>query len=187
MVRIQEGRGVKASGYGTDASEVGRREEIHVSLKRAVCVVVLLGSLAACSAGSTSSDQTVKDIAAAQDKSAQSDLTNALIAAKIVYSASASYAQADSSPTGLVTAEAMLCYVGANTPSMAAAPICQSGQGDASLSIAASTNAWSAARMSVSGRCFWIRDDTTGGTKFGSGTPCTGVAAAGASSSAFPT
>jgi hypothetical protein len=40
----------------------------------------------------TSSDQTVKDIAAAQDKSAQSDLTNALIAAKIVYSASASYA-----------------------------------------------------------------------------------------------
>jgi hypothetical protein len=157
-----------------------------MSAKRSALVAVLLVSLAACSAGSTSQDQAVKDIAAAQDKSAQSDLTNALIAAKIVYSASASYAQADSSSTGLVTAEPMLCYVGASTPSVAASPTCESGQGDASLSIASSTNAWSAARMSVSGRCFWIKDDTTVGTTFGSGTPCTGIAAAGASSSAFP-
>jgi hypothetical protein len=157
-----------------------------VSLNRSACVVLLLVSLSACSGGSSPSDQAVRDIAAAQDKSAQSDLTNALIAAKIAYSGNASYAQANSSTTGLVMDAPMLCFVGASTPSVAAAPTCQSGQGDASVSVYALPNSWSAARMSVSGRCFWIKDDTTTGTTFGSGTPCTGVAAAGASASTFP-
>ena len=81
----------------------------------------------------------------------------------------------------------MLCFVGASTPSVATAPTCQSGQGDASgEALRALPNSWSAARMSMSGRCFWIKDDATTGTTFGSGTPCTGVAAAGASASAFP-
>lgn len=153
---------------------------------RTAWVAVLLVSLSACSAGSTAQSDDIKAIAAAQDQSAQSDLANTLIAAKIVYSGGASYAQANSSATGLVTADPTLCYVGASTPSVTTAPKCQSGQGDASISVAAWDNVWAAARMSASGKCFWIKDDATGGTKFGSGSPCTGVAAAGATLSAFP-
>jgi hypothetical protein len=157
-----------------------------MNASRSVLAAVLLVFLAACSAGSTAQSEDLKAIAAAQDQSAQSDLANTLIAAKIIYSANASYAQADSSATGLVTADPTLCYVGGSTPSVATAPKCESGQGDASISIAASDNAWSAARMSASGKCFWIRDDSSSGTKFGSGTPCTAVAAAGAASTEFP-
>jgi hypothetical protein len=161
------------------------REET-VSPKRSACLTILLVSLAACSAGSPAQDSALKDMATAQDSSAQSDLTNALIAAKIIYSSNGSYARADSSATGLVTAEPALCYVAADSPSKSVAPTCDSGRGDASVSVSASDGIWSAARMSVSGTCFWIKDDPPGGTKFGSGAPCTGVAAAGASSSVFP-
>jgi hypothetical protein len=153
---------------------------------RTVLAAVFLVCLAACSAGSTAQSQDLKALAAAQDQSAQSDLANTLMAAKIIYSGNASFSQADSSASGLATSDPTLCYVGASTPSVATAPKCESGQGDASISVAASDNTWSAARMSASGTCFWIKDDSSSGTKFGSGTPCTGVAAAGAASMAFP-
>ena len=154
--------------------------------KRSVCFSVILTVLAACSAGSSAQSADLKAIAAAQDQSAQADLANTLIAAKILYSGDGSYAQADSSATGLVTSDPALCYVGASTASVDASPTCASGQGDATISVAASANLWSAARMSASGKCFWIRDDPSTGTKFGSGSPCTGAAAAAAASSAFP-
>lgn len=121
----------------------------------------------------------------AQDRQAQSDLRNALIAAKVRYTDSSSYSQADAS--GLGTIEPKLCYVAATTASVAHGAACVSGHASASESVLQSGQAWSAARMSASGTCFWIHDDTTVGTTYGSGLPCTGSAAVAASASdTFP-
>jgi hypothetical protein len=120
----------------------------------------------------------------AQDRQAQSDLRNALIAAKVAYTDSGSYTKADAS--GLWTIEPDLCYVGAATTSVPHGAECVSGKADASVSVQATSQTWSAARLSASGSCFWIRDDVTVGTRYGSGTECTGAAAVGATSTFFP-
>jgi hypothetical protein len=121
----------------------------------------------------------------AQDRQAQSDLRNALIAAKVAYTDSGSYTKADAG--GLGTIEPSLCYVGAATASVPHGAECVSGKAEASVSVQASNQTWSAARLSASGSCFWIRDDVTVGTRYGSGTECTGAAAAvGATSTFFP-
>jgi hypothetical protein len=49
------------------------------------------------------------------------------------------------------------------------------------VSVQAVADAWSAAVLSPSGSCLWIRIDAAGVQTFGSGTPCTGAAAAAAS------
>ncbi len=54
----------------------------------------------------------------AQNRAAQSDLRNALVAAKTMYTDNSSYVGADSSATGLVTVEPSLCYVAAGTTSV---------------------------------------------------------------------
>jgi hypothetical protein len=118
--------------------------------------------------------------AQAADRAAQSDLRNAFVAARVLWIDQSTYASANASPQGLITLEPNLCYVGPDTVSVAAGAVCESGAGNASISVFASAHAWSAARLSESGTCFWLADDTTSVT-YGTGTQCTGTIAAGAS------
>jgi type IV pilus assembly protein PilA len=124
----------------------------------------------------------------AQNRAAQSDLRNALVAAKTMYTDNSSYASADSTATGLVTVEPSLCYVATGTASVASGQTCATGAstgGGVSVSAAAST--WAGARMSSSGTCYAIRDTASGGTTYGSTTTaanCTGTWAAANATSA---
>ncbi len=121
-----------------------------------------------------------------QDEVPQSGLRLALVSAKMMWTTARSYAAADASATGLVTVEPTLCYVAGDIPSSAQGPTCESGAGDISISVQPNgTTAWAAAEMSYSGTCFWIKDDATTGTTFGSGEPCTGSAALGASDTSW--
>jgi type IV pilus assembly protein PilA len=122
----------------------------------------------------------------AQNRAAQSDLRNALVAAKTMYTDNSSYTAADSAATtGLVSVEPSLCYVAAGTASVASGASCVSGSGAASLSVSAASTQWAAARMSASGTCYWIRDQAASGTTYGTGT-CTGTAALAAALTVFP-
>ncbi len=114
----------------------------------------------------------VDDLTRAQDRAAQSDLRNVLVAAKTSYTGADSYANA--TPSQLSAIEPSLCYVDSATTSFASDASCS---GQASISVFASTDGWAAARMSDSGTCFWIRDDPNVGAAYGSGLPCTGNAA----------
>ena len=119
----------------------------------------------------------------AQNRAAQSDLRNTLVAAKTMYTDVSSYAGADSSATGLITVEPSLDYVAAGTLSTVAVP---------SVSVSAAASDWAAARMSASGTCYWIEDVPTGasaGTTYGStatAANCNGTNALGAALPAFP-
>src|SRR4029077_7953697 len=74
----------------------------------------------------------------AQNRAAQSDLRNALVAAKTMYTDNSSYTLAtDVAATGLPTVEPSLTYVAAGTASTVAAP---------SVSVAAAATTWGAAR-----------------------------------------
>lgn len=114
-----------------------------------------------------------------QDRAAQSDLRNALAAAKTMYTEFSTYMGADSSASGLVTVEPSLCYVDPATASVASDGAC------ATISVYTWGTGWAAARMSSSGTCFWVKDDAAIGTSYGSGLPCTGVVAAQANASAW--
>src|SRR5438132_10240541 len=70
----------------------------------------------------------------AQNRAAQSDLRNALVAAKTMYTDKSTFATADETATGLVTVEPALCYVDNVTPSVSSGAVCTSGAGAASLS-----------------------------------------------------
>ena len=103
----------------------------------------------------------------AQDRAAQASLRNALVAAKSIYTDTQSYATAES--TGLATVEPSLTYKAKGTAS--------TGQNDVSADGTTNSNIWSAAALSASGTCLWIKDDVSSGTTYGTGTPCTGTAA----------
>jgi hypothetical protein len=122
--------------------------------------------------------------AQAADRSAQADLRNSLVVAKVMQIDEGSFDSADASVTGLAAVEPNLCFVGTGTTSAASGAVCESGTGEASVSVFASGESWAAARMSQSGTCFWIADDATGVT-YGTGTPCTGTAAAKAAGSSW--
>jgi hypothetical protein len=142
-------------------------------------IVVLAALLVSCGQRSNAGSDDLGAVGQAEDATVQIQLQQALVAAKTMYVATGSYASADSSTGGLVTEDPSMCYVGATTPSVATGATCQAGRGAASISISATAGSWAAAMMSVSGNCVWIKD-TPSGTKFGSGSPCTGAAAQGA-------
>ena len=97
----------------------------------------------------------------AQNRAAQSDLRNALVAAKTMYTDNSSYALAiETAVTGLPSVEPSLTYVSSATASTVAAP-------SVSVGTTAATN-WAATRMSASGTCYGIYDTSTGGTKYAS-------------------
>jgi type IV pilus assembly protein PilA len=117
----------------------------------------------------------------AQNRAAQSDLRNALVAAKTMYTDSSSYAAATSGVAGLITVEPSLTYVATGVTSTIAAP---------SVSVDATATTWAAARMSASGTCYYIKDTSSGATTYGStatASACTGGdAVTGATATVFP-
>ncbi|MCC6226145.1 MAG: type II secretion system protein [Microthrixaceae bacterium] len=104
-----------------------------------------------------------------QDGVAKSSLRNALTAANVIFTDNESFSTADF--RAMATAEGSLTYVdGARATTTAK-----------NISVYATATTWSAAAMSASGNCFYIRATSTGGVTYGSATRnCTGRAANGA-------
>ena len=109
----------------------------------------------------------------AQNRAAQSDLRNALVAAKTMYTDASTYTGADSTATGLILVEPSLNYVAvaATGTNVSVAVLTATGSTTAGT-------AWGAGRLSASGVCFYISDAAAGtavGTKYGqtaSGVAC---------------
>jgi type IV pilus assembly protein PilA len=116
----------------------------------------------------------------AQNRAAQSSLRNALVAAKTAYTDTSDYSGATTATTGLQAIEPSLSYVATAS----------TGPNVVSIAVTGGTQGiFSAAALSDSGDCYWIKDDATSagtGTKYGTGTTCTGAAAVGANLPEFP-
>jgi type IV pilus assembly protein PilA len=94
----------------------------------------------------------------AQNRAAQSDLRNALVAAKTMYTDASTYVGADATAvTGLVSVEPSLNYVAGAAGSVTT----QVGV------VAISATQWAAGRWSASNTCFYISDDSSVGTRYG--------------------
>jgi type IV pilus assembly protein PilA len=113
----------------------------------------------------------------AQNRAAQSGLRNALVAAKTAYTDVSDYSTADTAAE-LDLIEPSLDYVLVDSTAPTEISIDVSGAND---------EIWSAAALSESGVCFWIKDNATGpGTTYGlddtatASTTCAGTDAAGA-------
>lgn len=121
----------------------------------------------------------------AQDKAAQSSLRNALVAAKIGFAESDAFGGGSDKPLTadqLHAIEPVLIFTDA--PSTESEVV--------SFAIAdvdgITNQRWSAAALSATGVCWYIRDDEAGasaGVWYGSGDVCTGEAAAAASESSW--
>jgi type IV pilus assembly protein PilA len=109
----------------------------------------------------------------AQDRAAQSSLRNALTAAKTIYADKQSYATAEEG--GLTAVEPTLTYKAKGTAS--------TGPNDVSADGSTTSGEWGGAALSASGTCFWINDNVSTGTTYGSGGACTGTAALAAAGS----
>jgi type IV pilus assembly protein PilA len=104
-----------------------------------------------------------------QNRAAQTDLRNVVLAARIMYTDNADFTSANSSATGLVTIVENMCYVPTAQASVATnpvAPACASGAGAGSMSVASNATQFAAARMAASQTCFVILDAATG-TRYG--------------------
>ena len=106
----------------------------------------------------------------AQNRAAQSDLRNALVAAKTIYTDASSYANAGV-VANMQAVEPSLSYqttaVAAVVGPVGIVSLTGSGGG--------ANQAWAGARYSASTVCFYISDDVTVGTKYGqtaAGTAC---------------
>jgi type IV pilus assembly protein PilA len=113
----------------------------------------------------------------AQNRAAQSSLRNALTAAKTIYTDTQSYTAADA--TAMESVEPSLTYVATGSQSTNQNTV--SGNNTAA-------GVFAAAAMSASGTCYWIKEDASAGTTYGSTTTassCTGTAAAGAASQSW--
>jgi type IV pilus assembly protein PilA len=118
----------------------------------------------------------------AQDRAAQASLRNALVAAKSIYTDKQDYTQAVTPSSGtdpLAGVEPSLTY---KTSSAAS-----TGQND--ISNDATASIWYGAALSASGTCFYIKDDVSTGTKYGSGasSACKGSDASGLASGSWKT
>ena len=108
----------------------------------------------------------VQQVAESQDVVPQNNLRGALTAAQTAFVENNNYS--DAGPAQLSAIEPSFQYT--DGPSTAPSII----------SVAVTPDQWSAAAMAESGTCFWISISPSTGTAYGTGTPCTGAAAAGA-------
>jgi type IV pilus assembly protein PilA len=98
-----------------------------------------------------------------QDRGAQTDLRNAVLAARIMYTDSASFTSATAAPSGLVTIVPNMCYVADASASVSTGTTaCTSGTGSGSISVTATATQFAAVRLSPSTSCFAILDAATG-------------------------
>ena len=165
--------------YGGPAK--GRRvagsiDGVKLALGVLVAAIALAGAYAVVSVlrgggevAADSAKEVVAQIDVAKDAEAQVALTRVAVAAQGLL------AQADLGTVDVATAEALaemepaFMYTG------------DASTGPEVVSVAAGSDGWSAAVLSSSGSCLWIRIDPSGAQAFGAGTPCTGTAAAAAS------
>jgi hypothetical protein len=167
---------MESFAYGKATQRGSRRRPLSLVIVTILIAAVGAGIFTVTRAGGEAvvghTRDTTEAIGAAGDAQAQANLRSALSAAMTAFMDGGSFENAG--PDQLSALEPGLTYVDASQPSTGANVV----------SIQATDQAWGAAALSSSGTCFFIRTVGTA-QAFGSGDPCTGQAAMGATASQF--